>query len=134
MTAYLLLITTVIAVVLIGESRGRELRPSDHGLEYQSLPPTGLKSAEMKSFFGATSKSSSKPSTVALPKAMNSNDTWWWRGKSHLRLRQVLLLGSLICGVTGVALLVASGIIYVLKIRSSPPPTKNNNCLVTISN
>ncbi|KAK8496280.1 hypothetical protein V6N13_130322 [Hibiscus sabdariffa] len=120
MTAYLLLITTVIAVVLIRESTGRELRPSDHGLEYQSLPPTGLKSAEMKSFFGATSKSSSKPSTVALPKVMNSNDSWWWRGK-----RQVLLLGSFICGVTGVALLAASAIIYVIKIRSSSPPTKS---------
>ncbi|GMI77446.1 hypothetical protein like AT4G21740 [Hibiscus trionum] len=141
MTAYLLLITTVI--VLIRESTARELRPSDHGLVYQSLPPTGLKSPEMKSFFGSTSESSSTSSstssTVAFPKAMNSNDTSWWgadnnrrrRGNTHLR--HVLLLGSLICGVTGVALLAASAFIYVIKIRSSSPPTKNNS-LVTISN
>ncbi|EOY25508.1 hypothetical protein QQP08_020258 [Theobroma cacao] len=127
-TAYLPLITMMI----IGESVARELRPSDHGLEYQSVPPTGLKSPEMMSFFGAESKSSSSstPSTVALPKAMNSNETSWWAGGSSRRgsdhLRHVLLLGSLVCGVTGVALLAASAFIYLIK-RSSPSTNNNNN-------
>ncbi|XP_039043995.1 uncharacterized protein LOC120183346 [Hibiscus syriacus] len=144
MTAYLQLITSVVVVVIIRESTARELRPSDHGLEYQSQPPTGLKSQEMRSFFGSTSKSSSTssstPSTVAFPKATNSSDTSWWRSANDNRrgnnhLRHVLLLGSLICGVTGVALLASSAFIYVIKIRSSSPSTNNNNnnSLVTIN-
>ncbi|XWS11533.1 hypothetical protein CRYUN_Cryun37aG0006500 [Craigia yunnanensis] len=97
--------TITIIILIIRESTARELRPSDHGLEYQSLPPTGLKSPGMMSFFGSTSNSSSStPYTVALPKAINSNDTSWWgagskrRGSDHVR--HVLLLGSLVCGVT----------------------------------
>ncbi|KAG8482009.1 hypothetical protein CXB51_026906 [Gossypium anomalum] len=148
MTAFLQLITTVIVLILVQESTARELRPSDHGLEYQSLPPKGLKSPEMMSFFGSTSKSSSTsssstPSVVALPKATNSNDTSWWRtvannqqGNDHVR--HVLLLGSLICGVAGVALLAASAFIYVIKIKSFSPSTNStkndNNSLVVISN
>ncbi|XVF26349.1 hypothetical protein REPUB_Repub14bG0008400 [Reevesia pubescens] len=139
MTPYLPLITIIL---IIGESTARELRPSDHGLEYQSLPPTGLKSTGMMSFFGSTSKSSSStPSTVALPKAMNSNDTSWWKSNRHGsdHVRHVLVLGSLVCGVTGVALLAASAFIYVVKIRSSPSSTSpspnsiNTNILVPIS-
>ncbi|XWS18016.1 hypothetical protein CRYUN_Cryun32bG0005900 [Craigia yunnanensis] len=132
-----------IIILIIMESTARELRPSDHGLEYQSQPPTGLKSPGMKSFFGAASKSSSStPSTVALPKATNSNDTSWWgtankrQGSDHVR--HVLLLGSLVCGVTGVALLAATAFIYVIKIRSSrstnsTTDTNNINSLVPIS-
>ncbi|XVE89366.1 hypothetical protein DITRI_Ditri19aG0196100 [Diplodiscus trichospermus] len=122
----------LIMLMLIMESTPRELRPSDHGLEYQSLPPTGLKSPGMMSFFGATSKASSTPSTMALPKAMNSSDTSWWgagskrRGSDHVR--HVLLLGSLVCGLTGVALLAASALIYVMfKIKSSPSTNNTNN-------
>ena len=122
-----------VLILIIRESTARELRPSDHGLEYQSLPPTGLKSPGMMSFFGSTSKSSSStPSTVALPKATNSNDTSWWgagskrQGSDHVR--HMLLLGSLVCGVTGVALLAASALIYVIKrIRSSPPSINSTN-------
>ncbi|XVF23099.1 hypothetical protein REPUB_Repub13aG0008900 [Reevesia pubescens] len=142
MTAYLPLITIIF---IIRESTARELRPSDHGLEYQSLPPTGLKSPGMMSFFGATtskssSSSSSTPSTVVLPKAINSNDTSWWGSSSNNRrgsdhVRHMLLLGSLVCGVTGVALLAASAFIYIIiKIRSSNSTNPNyNNSLVPIS-
>ncbi|OMP06035.1 hypothetical protein CCACVL1_01741 [Corchorus capsularis] len=130
-------------MIMIRESTARELRPSDHGLEYQSLPPTGLKSPEMRSFFGASSSKSSTPSTVALPKAMNSNETetpWWsgrhGRGSDHVK--QVLLLGSLVCGVTGVALLVASAFIYIIRRRSSqyssaPNDTNTSGGLVVIT-
>ncbi|MBA0627635.1 hypothetical protein Godav_022446 [Gossypium davidsonii] len=119
------MVTTVIVLILVQESAARELRPSDHGLEYQSLPPTGLKSPEMMSFFGSTSKSSSTSSS-STPS----------RGNDHVR--HVLLLGSLICGVAGVALLAASAFIYVIKIKSFSPSTdstkNNNNSLVVISN
>ncbi|XP_022714484.1 uncharacterized protein LOC111274097 [Durio zibethinus] len=129
----------LIVILIIRGSTARELRPSDHGLEYQSLPPMGLKSPGMMSFFGATSKSSSStPSTMALPKALNSNDTSWWSAGSNRRgsdhLRHVLLLGSLVCGVTGLALLVASAFVYLIKIRSSPSSSTNtNNSLVPIA-
>ena len=125
----------ITIIILVWESTARELRPSDHGLEYQSLPPTALKSPEMMSFFGAKSKSStsssSTPSTMVLPKAMNSNDTTWWGAGSNRRendqVRNVLLLGSLVCGVTSVALLAASAFVYVMKIRSSPSSTNSTN-------
>lgn len=123
---------TITLLIFSTDSIARELRPSDHGLEYQSLPPTGLKSSPgMMSFFG--SSSSSTPNTVALPKAMNSTDTSWWAGggssnrRERDHVRHVLLLGSLVCGVTGVALLAASALIYVIKIRSSSSNNNNTN-------
>ncbi|KAK8490836.1 hypothetical protein V6N13_093099 [Hibiscus sabdariffa] len=112
-------IAAAIATVifLVGDSAARELRPSDHGLGYQSLPPTGLNSPDAMSFFGATSNSSSS----AFPRALNSSsDSSWWgnrRGSDHVR--QVLLFGSLGCGVTGVALLTVSALVYYIRIRSS---------------
>ncbi|XWS20706.1 hypothetical protein CRYUN_Cryun31cG0125700 [Craigia yunnanensis] len=125
----------ITIIMLVWESTARELRPSDHGLEYQSLPPTGLKSPEMMSFFGSKSKSStsssSTPSTMVSPKAMNSSDTSWWSAGSNRRendqVRHVLLLGSMVCGVTGVALLAASAFVYVMKIRSSSSTSSTNN-------
>ncbi|XP_022724439.1 uncharacterized protein LOC111281096 isoform X2 [Durio zibethinus] len=99
-------ITITIIVLIIRVSTARELRPSDHGLEYQSQPPTGLKSPGMMSFFAPTSNSSSStPPKMALPKAINSNETSWWVGAGRNRwgsdhVRHVLVLGSLICGVT----------------------------------
>ncbi|KAL4311741.1 hypothetical protein GQ457_01G024990 [Hibiscus cannabinus] len=114
-------IAAAIATVffLVGDSTARELRPSDHGLGYQSLPPTGLNSPDAMSFFGAASNSSS--SSSAFPRALNSSsDSSWWgnrRGSDHVR--QVLLFGSLGCGVTGVALLTVSALVYYIRIRSS---------------
>ncbi|KAB2089917.1 hypothetical protein ERO13_A03G081000v2 [Gossypium hirsutum] len=120
-------------LIFLRESTARELRPSDHGLGYQSQPTVGLNSSDTMSFFGATSNScsSSTPSTMAFPKATTSNDTSWWdaggnrRGSDHVR--QVLLLGSLVCGVTGLALLAASALVYCIKIRSSPSTHSTNN-------
>ncbi|KAH1097311.1 hypothetical protein J1N35_014232 [Gossypium stocksii] len=119
-------------LILLRESTARELRPSDHGLGYQSQPTVGLNSSDTMSFFGTSnSSSSSTPPTMAFPKATNSNDTSWWgaggnrRGSDHVR--QVLLLGSLVCGVTGLALLAASALVYCIKIRSSPSTHSTNN-------
>ncbi|XP_018853197.1 uncharacterized protein LOC109015174 [Juglans regia] len=126
--------TLLVLIALIGELDSHELRPSYHGLDYQSSAAVaGHESApEMRSFFGG---SSSPTSTVAMPKAMNSNstnnDTSWWGGhsaggKDHVR--EVLLVASVACGITGVALLVASTLICVFKSRRQrsppvPPPT-----------
>ncbi|KAE8695534.1 ferredoxin-NADP reductase family protein [Hibiscus syriacus] len=126
-----------IFILIIAESTARELRPSDHGLEYQSLPPTGLNSPDAMSFFGTTSNSSSSPSTVAFPKALNSSDDSSWLGGGNQRgsdhVRQVLLFGSLACGVTGLALLTVSALVYLIKIRSTHNTNNNtNNSLVPI--
>ncbi|KAH7545493.1 hypothetical protein FEM48_Zijuj01G0099700 [Ziziphus jujuba var. spinosa] len=117
----LIILVAVCLISIAGESNGRELRPSDHGLDFQESTPSGEKeSPEMKSFFGGEGVS---PTTnVALPKALNSTAPSWWSvgsdgGEKRDRVRQVLLVGSLVCGVTGVALLVASGLLYIFKYK-----------------
>ena len=133
-------LSIIVMIIIIQDSKARELRPSDHGLEYQSMPPTAVRfPPDMKQFFGASSAATSTSSSgVALPKAMNSNDTSWWRatggrgggGGGGDRVRHVLLVASLVCGVTGLALLVASALIFYFmrhKNQSSPSSTTDNN-------
>lgn len=80
------------------------------------------------------------PSTgVALPKVKNSSDTSWWRtvggggkGGGDDHVRHLLLVASLVCGVTGLGLLVSSAVICYCFIRhknkhSSSAATDNNN-------
>ncbi|KAI3439196.1 uncharacterized protein J3R85_005164 [Psidium guajava] len=68
-------------------SEARELRPSNHGLQYQDPPPAGAKpSPEMASYFGASpssSNSSESSPAMALPNAMNSSNDPWWRGVGY---------------------------------------------------
>ena len=139
------LILMTMTMMNADHSESHELRPSDHGLEYQTNTPSSSDSGkspppEMMSFFG---NSSSTSSDVAMPKALNSNsnssssssspddDTSWWNnagrgggGKNKDHVRDVLLVGSIACGLTGVVLLVASALLYVFKFRKqrSPPP------------
>ncbi|XP_022847726.1 uncharacterized protein LOC111370282 [Olea europaea var. sylvestris] len=131
----------VAIFTVISQSDGRELRPSDHGLSYQdSSPPMKANgTAEMLYFFGATTSSSSAP----LPKTKNFSDpaTWWSNHKvgrsSGEHLKRSLLVASLICGLTGVALLSVAGIIFLLRLRkenkkksaSSSAPTSAPNAL-----
>ena len=131
----------LISIAMNGESESHELRPSDHGLGYQNSSPAGEKSSssssppEMKSFFGGSSSPTSTSSNVAMPKAMDSNstddpdDTSWWStvgkhdNRNKDRVRDVLLVASVACGVTGVALLVASALLYIFKFRRQRSPT-----------
>ncbi|KAJ6751856.1 hypothetical protein OIU85_002287 [Salix viminalis] len=77
----------IMIIINIQDSKARELRPSDHGLGFQSMPPTAVKfPPDMKQFFGASSAATSTSSSgVALPKAMNSKrhlvveNCWCWR-------------------------------------------------------
>ncbi|KAK9227099.1 hypothetical protein WN943_012148 [Citrus x changshan-huyou] len=104
-SAYMPLITTI----LIRATLSRELRPSDHGLEYQSPPPSSEKSSpQMTSFFEGSSSPPppSPPNRFALPTAMNSStdDTSWLSGgggggRDHVR--HVMLVATVACGVTG---------------------------------
>ncbi|XP_038688921.1 uncharacterized protein LOC119988083 [Tripterygium wilfordii] len=117
----------LISIMIIGElSSARELRPSNHGLQnqgFQQLAPE--ESPEMKEFFRASSPD------VALPSAMNSYNSTPWTigdgggdgggGKDHVR--HVLVVASLVCGVIGVTLLVASILIYLFRFKLNRPKT-----------
>ncbi|CAN8313705.1 unnamed protein product [Cochlearia groenlandica] len=127
------LISITILFIIVLEStatmiiiNARELRPSDHGLEYYYEPDDDESSKEMTSFFGPPSSSSStnemtssSPYGSTLPSAVKSPMTTSSRDNDdddddddgHV-MRHVLVVGSLVCGVSGVALMVASGLIY----------------------
>ncbi|MED6135059.1 hypothetical protein PIB30_042745 [Stylosanthes scabra] len=127
----------ILAVILAGDSSAygsRDLRPSDHGLLYQSSPPTN--STTMRSFFngdGSSSASSSSSSSSSssdsdessFPEATNFTASlpppWWSPAPKSSgggrRLGGALVVASLVCGVTGVALLVATGLVYLFKHR-----------------
>ncbi|KAA8514831.1 hypothetical protein F0562_018010 [Nyssa sinensis] len=118
----------LFAILLVMKSDGRDLRPSEHGLGYQNSTATGENSADMMSFFGG-SLSSTAPG-MPWPEARNmSNSSQYWNnsdvggGRDHVR--EVLLVASLACGITGVALLAAAVFIFAFhlqKKRSSPSP------------
>ncbi|EOA17569.1 hypothetical protein CARUB_v10005929mg [Capsella rubella] len=124
---------TVVTLLLTfaGNSLAGELRPSDHGLQYQfSSPPTESNSppGKMNSFFGDP-HSSPPPSRSQqlLPKATaadggggGDDDSWWRDGAGDRRdhvMRHVFLAASIICGVSGVALLVVFTLIYFFRYR-----------------
>lgn len=129
------LISILIVIVLIilesttmSSIDARELRPSDHGLEYNYETS---ESSEMTSFFGPpssnelTSTSSSSPSCSTLPSAAKSPLTSS-KGRDDIDddhvMNHVLFVGSLVCVLSGVVLMVASALIYFLgypKIQNS---------------
>ncbi|KAL5097679.1 hypothetical protein RYX36_002006 [Vicia faba] len=104
-------ITAIIIIVsLAGSSTGRDLRPSDHGLDYQSSPPVNSP-PDMKSFFNSNNSSSSYASpwnlTDSVPPALPRTT-----GNGRGRLRKALVMASLVCGITGVILLVVSVLLF----------------------
>lgn len=127
------LIFSVMIVLIVLEAttvNGRELRPSDHGLEYYYEPG---ESSEMSTFFGPPSSnemtSPSSPSGSILPSAVKSplkTTSSNGRDDDDQVMNHVLVVGSLVCGLSGVALMVASALIYFL----GYPKTQNSsvNC------
>ncbi|KAK7332566.1 hypothetical protein VNO80_29319 [Phaseolus coccineus] len=127
-------ILITVALLLAGSSSaGRDLRPSDHGLLFQASPPANS-SPEMRSFFSTTKGSSDTP----VRNATESLPPQWWGvgggGRSHVG--QALMTASLVCGITGGVLLVASALLYLFKYRKKPRQNEpfhasnnnNNNC------
>ncbi|GER24655.1 1-deoxy-D-xylulose 5-phosphate reductoisomerase [Striga asiatica] len=116
----------VVSLVALAAVLGRDLRPSDHGLAYQEAsplpPPEDGDEREMRSFFGGTASPS-----VELPEAKNISDTWWSeRGGSGAgaardagrdRVRLGLVVASGVCGLTGVLLMVVSGVVFMSRLH-----------------
>lgn len=127
---FTLLLFTAIVFISIDNSHGRYLRPSDHGLAYQNTSRSVKKDVpEMVSFFKGGRTATSFVPTTPLPEASRSSNNdpaaMWWRknrksredsGKDHVR--QVLLLTSLLCGLTGVVLLVVSAVVFIYRYRN----------------
>ena len=120
---YGLLLVAAAAAMLV---ESRYTRPSDHGLSYQAAAPKGQSSPQMAAFFGGSSSNTD----VALPKALNSSVPAWYRGggggggggsrerRGDHHVRKVLVVASLVCGITGVALLVVVAFLFVGHYRS----------------
>ncbi|ESW19478.1 hypothetical protein PHAVU_006G128300 [Phaseolus vulgaris] len=118
-------ILVTVALLLAGSSSaGRDLRPSEHGLFFQASPPVNS-SPEMRSFFSTTKGSSDAP----VRNATESLPPQWWGvgggggGRSHVG--QALMTASLVCGITGGVLLVASALLYLFKYRKKPPQNES---------
>lgn len=110
----LISIMTVFIILESATIYARELRPSDHGLEYYYEP--GESSSEMTSFFGPPSPNeltSTTSSSSTLPSAVKSPMTTSSKGQDddHV-MKHVLVVGSLVCALSGVALMVASALIW----------------------
>ncbi|KAG2261065.1 hypothetical protein Bca4012_014156 [Brassica carinata] len=127
-SASLFTFTVSFIFIFAGKSLSQGLRPSDHGLQYQfSSPPTESHSlsppGKMMSFFG----DSHSPPPQLLPKASEADgddDSWWRDGAESRRdhvLRHVFLAASIICGVSGVALLVVFALVYFFRYRIQKP-------------
>ncbi|KAL8247192.1 hypothetical protein R6Q59_008408 [Mikania micrantha] len=108
------ILVTLIAIAIVGLSDGKELRPSDHGLTNGTDAPqtAQAQSPEMSSFFGDVESSGTQP----LPETdgRNYSDPSWNSrrvgGAEHVM--KVLSVLSLVCGVAGIVLLVAAGVLF----------------------
>ncbi|XP_010245694.1 PREDICTED: uncharacterized protein LOC104589173 [Nelumbo nucifera] len=123
----LAILLPMIWIWVMGLTECREIRPSGHGLTYQTTP-TETETPEMKSFFG----SSYSDDVVEKPEARNATDPWWRvagvgapmrlraEGKSHEHMRNALLIASVVCAVLGVSLLTAAAFLYFTQFRGRP--------------
>ncbi|XP_058201757.1 uncharacterized protein LOC131316419 [Rhododendron vialii] len=110
----------LFAIFAIGQSHSRELRPSAHGLAYQSnsTAETAEESSEMQSFFGDTAVP--LPAIEPLPEAKNTSDAPWWKdvsgaGQRRGHVREALEVVAVVCGVTGVGCLVVAALVFVFR-------------------
>ncbi|KAL5053661.1 hypothetical protein RYX36_034343 [Vicia faba] len=116
-----------VILILTGCSSSRDLRPSDHGLLFQTLSPAGTHSSpEMRSFFNSDNSSPtvSSSSDVAMPNAITMDNPTprppsglRGSGKDGDRVEDALKAASLACGIVGAFLIMASSLIYVFKYR-----------------
>ncbi|KAK1369080.1 hypothetical protein POM88_035172 [Heracleum sosnowskyi] len=114
----------LVLFILTVQSSGRELRPSDHGLPFQNTS-TATDSPDATSFFGGTK------SKVPLPEAKNLTDVTWRRSDGVSResggVNKVWLVVSLVCGVTGIALLSVAAFVFIFRFQTESKRFSNSN-------
>ncbi|XP_019173641.1 PREDICTED: uncharacterized protein LOC109169242 [Ipomoea nil] len=128
--AVVLFVILVSLNILNPAADGRELRPSEHGLGNQDSS-SGNKS-EILTFFGGS------PESSELPEARNFTASLWngvgggggrsiggssREGKKDDAIREVLFVASMVCGLTGVVLVVASAFLLVFRLRKRKSET-----------
>ncbi|KAK7246144.1 hypothetical protein RIF29_41004 [Crotalaria pallida] len=128
------LFTATVIIITLTVTAARDLRPSNHGLIFQnsSLTPAN---PPMKSFFNSSHTTTSSDSDMPFPNSASSTESLppaWRRagGGGGRHWGRVLIVASLVCGVTGVTLLVATGILYLFirnKRKRRNNPTLNES-------
>ena len=116
----------IFLFILSVQSAGRDLRPSDHGLTYQNTS-TVTESPDATSFFEGTK------SKVPLPEAKNLTDVTWRRsdgarsGSGGGRVNTAWLVASLVCGVTGIALLSVAAFVFIFRFQMESKQSPSSN-------
>ncbi|OIV95995.1 hypothetical protein TanjilG_27099 [Lupinus angustifolius] len=114
-------------IILAGESTGRDIRPSDHGFHFQNS--SAAANSPMEMFFNSTSTNN-----MPLPNPVNSTDYMpplsWRRitgGGGGKHWGGVLMVISLVCGITGVIILLVTAFVYFFNRKRNNKPTLNES-------
>ncbi|KAM7530401.1 hypothetical protein LguiB_033811 [Lonicera macranthoides] len=122
----------LMAILTVRLSHSRELRPSQHGINNQDPPsPTGENSPETLTFFGGTAPN------VPFPEARNMSGPSWRSsdgtgdgGRSRSgggdRVRTVVLVASVACGISGVVLLAVAASIKLFRFQQKKKLSTNH--------
>lgn len=135
-------ISFAILVIIIGGAESRDLRPSDHGLPFQSNYPA--RSPEMALFFGEElSPPAKRPPArpTILGNSSSAVPDSWWKGREEDRVRKALMVATVVCGGTGVVLLAAAAVLFAVHFRRqraisstySAPGNNNNSTAIVVA-
>ncbi|KAH7836812.1 hypothetical protein Vadar_005976 [Vaccinium darrowii] len=128
----------IVIILVVGRSEcSRDLRPSEHGLSYQSnatvAAAAGDDSPETMSFFGGTT--SAATASVPFPEEKNgTSDASWGRGVSggggqrRDHGKDALVVASVVCGATGVVLLVVASLLFVFQYQRQRSNNERTKC------
>ncbi|XP_058093264.1 uncharacterized protein LOC131239509 [Magnolia sinica] len=109
----LILTVHILSIWIIGFA-SREIKPSDHGLPYQSS--SGAESPEMAAFFNGTSSVVAR--NPSDPHETGPVELGHVRGERRGHVMEVVLIaGSLVLGVVGITLAIVSAFFYLFQIR-----------------
>ncbi|XP_047308943.1 uncharacterized protein LOC124912376 [Impatiens glandulifera] len=124
---------TALVMSSIPSAETRDLRPTEHGLDFQS---NITEVPKMQAFFDGNKNTTSAPK-IPIPEAKDPSDEEWWRkvtseskGPSDRRkdrVRKALMVATLVCGTAGVALLAVAAFLFIVQSRRQKyaKPTSN---------
>ncbi|KAL9238330.1 hypothetical protein vseg_012765 [Gypsophila vaccaria] len=131
-----LTLTTLLIIILlttpISSTQSRDLRPSDHGLPFQPLPP---QSPQTPLFFGASPPKNRRPSSPPPQQtaAEEDGDEGW--GDEPLKKRKVrkgLAVATAVCGGAGVVLLCTAAVLFGVHFYRRRRPLSTNSVTNTV--